>query len=223
MGKRVLLGVTGGISAYKSVDIVRGLFSLGHQVVVVMTSNATRFVQPRCFFGVPVHCDMWNDHTPLYNQDSLLSTDIVHVDLASWAEVFVVAPATANVIGKFAHGIADDLISTFHLALPECVTKIMYPAMNTRMFEHPAVQQNMKVLRFRGWDIQRPDTGQLACGATGVGKLPNPRKIVEYVGSVLGDKATVQIGNPLFRKPCRWENLADFIGLSIANILPFER
>lgn len=185
MGKNIVLGVTGGVSAYKAPDIVNGLLASGHDVLVAMTLNGTRFISPRCFKVRSVY-DMWN-----------CGMDIPHIELATWADVFVVAPATANIIGKFANGIADDLLSTNHLALSEYVIKIMYPTMNTRMLEHPAVQYNLRVLAYRGWDIQNPDFGMLQCGVQGEGKMPNPRDIVGHVNKLAnGEKDE---GKPMFR------------------------
>ena len=210
MEKKIILGVTGGIAAYKSVDIASGLKSCGCAVKVVMTKNATRFVNPRCFI-VPTFWDMWIRESAF--ADNLDN----HIEIALWADAFVVSPATANVVGKFANGIADDLLSTIHLALPDRVEKIMYPAMNTRMFNHPAVQRNLKTLRFRGWNIQCPDTGKLACGETGIGKLPKPRKIVRDVCSFI-DESLSPMGKSMFRKPLPGESLTSFIEDELARI-----
>ena len=183
---KIVLGVTGCIAAYKAPSIVSGLLATGNEVVVVMTQNATRFIDPRCF-KVKTLWGMWERE----------SGDIPHIELANWAEAFVVAPATANIIGKFANGIADDLLSTNHLALSETVVKIIYPAMNTNMLVHPAVQQNMKTLFSRGWDVQAPEFGMLQCGVEGEGKLAKERSIVEHVNEYLKNNDPT-LGSPLF-------------------------
>jgi phosphopantothenoylcysteine decarboxylase/phosphopantothenate--cysteine ligase len=123
--------------------------------------------------------------------------NIPHIELATWADAFVIVPATANIIGKFANGIADDLLSTNHLALPETVVKIIYPTMNTRMLTHPAVQQNMKTLFSRGWDVQAPLFGMLQCGVEGDGKLAKERDIVSHVNEYL-ETNNPELGRPMF-------------------------
>lgn len=172
-GKNVLLGVTGGIGAYKSAHLVREFQREGAQVSVVMTESATRFISPltmETLSGYPVGLDMFS----LTEERA-----IGHIDRAGWADVFVVAPATANFLGKAAGGIADDLLTTITLAVT-CPVFIA-PAMNSRMWAHPAVTKNLEVMIQRGAHIVSPAVGELACGEEGPGRLAEPGHIVEKV------------------------------------------
>jgi len=161
-GKNVLLGVTGGIAAYKAVDLASRMRAAGADVRVVMTQNATKFVAPLTFATIsrhPVGLDTFDESR----------WEPEHTALADESDLFVVAPATANILAKFAHGIADDLLTTLYLAI-RCPT-LVAPAMNAFMYEHPAVQHNLRLLRERGVVISGPDYGMLACGYEGFGRL----------------------------------------------------
>ncbi len=174
-GKKILLGVTGGIGAYKAAFLVRELLKAGAQVSVVMTSSATQFITPltmETLSGRPVGLDMFS----LTEERT-----IGHIDRAGWADLFLVAPATANFIGKAANGIADDLLTTISLAVT-CPT-VLAPAMNSRMWAHPAVQKNLATLVERGAVIVPPGVGELACGEEGPGRLADPEEILEMVAS----------------------------------------
>lgn len=172
-GKKIVLGVTGGIAVYKAVDLVSRLRKQGAEVRVVMTDHAKEFVTPLTFkeiSGNKVAVSMWES-----NQEF----NVEHIALANWADVFIVAPATANIIAKMACGIADDLLSTTLLASQAPI--IVCPAMNTGMYNHPATQENLGKLQSRGVTIMPPAVGMLACGVSGPGRLPEPQQIVEFV------------------------------------------
>ncbi len=178
--KSAVVGVCGGIAAYKSVELVRLLKKLGMQVRVIQTRNATRFVGPITFealTGLPVFEDLFSGSD---------REAIRHIDWARSADVIVVAPATANIIGKLAGGIADDALSTFLLAAA-CPTLIC-PSMNSQMYLHPAVQENLHTLRRFGYTIVEPEAGELACGTSGPGRLPEPADILEEVVAALSPK-----------------------------------
>ena len=166
----IALGVTGGISAYKAVEVCRGLQQHGHDVVAVMTRSAERFIGPVTFEAItrrPVITSQWTPGT---------NADIEHVVIADAISLLVVAPCTANVIGKFAHGIADDFLSSLYLATrAPC---LLAPAMNSNMLSHPAVQQNLEALTERGVHVVDPGDGYLACGWVGKGRLADPADIV---------------------------------------------
>ncbi len=179
-GKKVLLGVTGGIGAYKAANLVRDLQREGAQVSVVMTESATRFISPltmETLSGHPVGLDMFS----LTEERT-----IGHIDRAGWADVFVVAPATANYLGKAAAGIADDLLTTITLAVTCPV--VIAPAMNSRMWAHPAVTQNLQSLVKRGAHVVPPGEGELACGEEGPGRLAEPERILEEIIACLSIK-----------------------------------
>lgn len=172
-GKNVVVGVCGGIAVYKVVDVVSRLKKLGADVDVIMTENATRFVSPITFRSIshnPVACDMFEEPK---------SWDIRHISLAEKADIILVAPATANIIGKLANGIADDMLSTTVMAAKAPV--LIVPAMNTNMFENPVVQNNLTRLESLGYHIMEPGTGLMACGTSGKGRLPEPEEIVREV------------------------------------------
>lgn len=172
-GKKIVLGVTGGIAVYKAVDLVSRLRKQGAEVRVIMTDHAQQFVTPLTFkeiSGNKVAVSMW---------DSNQEFNVEHIALANWADVFVVAPATANIIAKMACGIADDLLSTTLLAAQAPI--IVCPAMNTGMYENNATQENMVKLQQWGVTIMPPAVGMLACGVAGPGRLPEPQQIVEFI------------------------------------------
>lgn len=172
-GKTVLLGVSGGIAAYKAAALASALVKQHASVEVVMTENATEFITPLTFeqlTGRRVMVDTF---------DRNFSHQVEHIALAERTDLVIVAPATANVCAKFAHGLADDMLTTTVLAC-RC-PKLIAPAMNTNMFENPVTQDNLKLLEHYGWEIIPPASGRLACGAVGKGKLPEPEVLLEYV------------------------------------------
>ncbi len=176
-GKRVVLGVTGGIACYKALDVVSGLKKQGADVRVVMTKNAAEFVAPLSFetlSGNEVALDMFAPKKEY---------DVRHISLAQSADVMVVAPASANAIAKFANGIADDMLSTVFLACKS--EKLICPAMNTGMYEDSATIQNIRVLKERGVKFVEPDCGRLACGDIGKGKLASPSDIIDAITDIL--------------------------------------
>ncbi len=176
-GKKIVLGVTGGIAAYKACDVASKLVKLGAEVNVIMTKAACEFVAPLTFktiTGNKVHTDLFDK-----NEEG-----VPHIDLAQEADLFLVAPATANFIGKAANGIGDDFLTTTILAASNKKI-IISPAMNCHMYENTVVQENLAKLTGRGFVIIKPDSGRLACGDIGVGKLPSPDAIVEIVVSNL--------------------------------------
>jgi phosphopantothenoylcysteine decarboxylase/phosphopantothenate--cysteine ligase len=178
---RVTVCVTGGIAAYKSAELVRALKRQALEVHVVMTEAACKFVQPLTFAALTGHkviTGLWEETGNTYD------AAIEHISEAQWADAVVVAPATANILAKFAHGIADDFISTLYLATQAPV--LVAPAMNTNMWEHPATQANLDILRQRGVRIIEPGTGELACGTVGVGRMAEPEAIAEAVLNALG-------------------------------------
>jgi phosphopantothenoylcysteine decarboxylase/phosphopantothenate--cysteine ligase len=176
----VVLGVTGCIGAYKACEVLRELQRRGQDVHVVMTAAATRFVTPMTFEAL--------SHHPVFHDQFALGEngDIRHVSLADDADLLLVAPATASIVGKFARGIADDALSTLYLATRAPV--LVAPAMNVNMFGHPAVGENLSVLRSRGVGVVEPGSGYLACGWLGKGRLAEPGEIVDAAMAVLGRK-----------------------------------
>jgi phosphopantothenoylcysteine decarboxylase/phosphopantothenate--cysteine ligase len=176
----IVLGVTGGIACYKAVELVRLLVKADYRVQVIMTRGAVEFVTPLTFqtlSGNPVATETFN-----LTQES----EIGHINLADSADIFVVAPATANVIGKVANGIADDLLTTVLMATQAPV--LIAPAMNIHMYENPILQENLRKLRRVGYHLMEPADGFLACGYEGKGRLPDPEKIVEAIESLLKKK-----------------------------------
>ena len=173
----IALGVTGSIAAYKSVEVARGLLKNGHEVTVVMTAAAQRFVGALTFEAITrrrVVTDQFAEG---------LNASIEHVALASGIDVLVVAPATANIIGKFAVGMADDFLTSLHLATHAPI--VLAPAMNTNMLQHAAVQANLGVLKARGAHVVDPEAGELACGWSGPGRLAEPDTIVAATEAAL--------------------------------------
>lgn len=174
-GKKIVLGVTGGIAVYKAVDLVSRLRKQSCEVRVVMTEHAQQFVTPLTFkeiSGNAVATSMWNS-----NQEF----NVEHIALANWADAFLVAPATANILAKMTYGIADDLLSTTLLAAQAPI--VVCPAMNTGMYLNAATQENIAKLQSRGITVMPPASGHLACGTSGPGRLPEPQQIVEFMSS----------------------------------------
>lgn len=172
-GKTVVLGITGSIAAYKMANVASTLIKRGADVHVIMTENATKFIHPITF-------ETLTNHKCLVETfDRNFQFHVAHVSLAKQADVMLVAPASANVIGKMAHGIADDMLTTTVLA---CKAPILVaPAMNTNMLENAIVQENIEYLRQHGMTIIQPDAGRLACGDTGSGKLAKEETLIEYI------------------------------------------
>ena len=172
-GKHIIVGVSAGIAAYKAIEVVSRLRKAGAEVKVVMTKNATHIATPMTFgeiSGHPVAVDMWEE---------IHDWNVEHIALATWADAYIVVPATANVIGKIRAGIADDMLTTTIMATS--APKFLCPAMNTEMFNNPIVQRNLEDLGSFGYHIMEPDAGWLACGVTGVGRLPSPENIVAWL------------------------------------------
>ena len=179
-GKNIVLGVTGGIAIYKAVDLVSKLRKQGAEVRVVMTEHATKFVSPLLFSEISGHkcaVSMWDGRDEF---------NVEHIALANWGDLFLVAPATANILAKMACGLADDLLSTVLLAAP--CPKIVCPAMNTGMYENAATQDNLKVLTGRGITVMKPVSGELACGTSGAGRLPEVPDIIAYLEHFLAQR-----------------------------------
>ena len=172
-GKTVLLGVTGGIAAYKIANLASALVKLHADVNVIMTQNATNFINPITFESLT------GNKCIVDTFDRNFKFKVEHIALAELADVFMVAPASANVIGKIANGIADDMLTTTFMACKK--KKILAPAMNTNMYENPIVQDNIKKLKGYGMEIIEPATGYLACGTIGAGKLPDEKILLEYI------------------------------------------
>ena len=172
-GKTVVLGVTGSIAAYKIANLASALVKLHADVHVIMTQNATNFINPITFETLT------NNKCLVDTFDRNFQFNVEHVSLAKKADVFMVAPASANVIGKIANGIADDMLTTTIMAC-KC-KKFISPAMNTNMFENPIVQDNLKKLAGYGYEIIDPACGYLACGDTGAGKMPEPETLLSYI------------------------------------------
>ena len=171
---KILVGISGGISAYKSADLILGLQKTGHEVRVVMTDNAKEFITPLTLTTLSKHVvmsDMWDDK---------YKSDVEHIEVAKWANAFIVYPATANIIAKFANGIADDTLSTVYLALPKSVRKFVFPAMNTNMLNHIATCRNISTIARDGINVAETRRTVLACGDEGEGGLMKPRAAVKW-------------------------------------------
>jgi phosphopantothenoylcysteine decarboxylase/phosphopantothenate--cysteine ligase len=181
---RVTVGVAGGIAAYKAAELVRELQRQALEVHVVMTEAATKFVQPLTFAALSGHKVI----TGLWDQagtaEGAYDSSIEHIGEAQWTAALVVAPATANILAKFAHGISDDFLTTMYLATNAPV--LVAPAMNVNMWEHPATQANLETLRQRGVRVIEPGTGELACGMVGAGRMAEPEAIADAVLNALG-------------------------------------
>ncbi|MGI5893321.1 MAG: bifunctional phosphopantothenoylcysteine decarboxylase/phosphopantothenate--cysteine ligase CoaBC [Candidatus Merdivicinus sp.] len=192
-GKTVLLGVSGGIAAYKIANLASMLKKAHADVYVLMTENATNFITPITFESLT------GNKCVVDTFDRNFQFNIQHVSLAKKADIVLVAPATANVIAKMAHGLADDMLTTTVLAC-QC-PKIVAPAMNTRMYENPITQDNMKILEKYGFTVIKPAIGHLACGDTGAGKMPEAEELFDYIlqeiqfrKDLLGKKVLVTAG-----------------------------
>lgn len=191
---KIAVYMTGGIALYKGIEVIRSLERDGHQVRVAMTESATKLVTPSTLHALthhPVLTSLWNDN----------NSPVPHIELADWSDYAIVLPATANIIGKMAHGIADDAVSTTILAT--AVPKIVVPAMNTNMWNNPAVQRNVAQLRQDGVTVLEPAVGMLAEGYRGKGRLPEPSEIISQLrsiingsirGSLLGKKVLITAG-----------------------------
>ena len=171
--KTILLGVTGGIAAYKSAYLASALTKLHANVEVIMTEHATRFIAPLTFEQLTGRRCMVDTF------DRNFSHQVEHIALADRADLVLIAPATANVCAKLAHGLADDMLTTTVLACT--CPKLIAPAMNTHMFENPVTQDNLDILRRYGWEVIAPGSGHLACGAVGPGRMPEPQDLVEHI------------------------------------------
>ena len=188
-GKSILLGISGGIAAYKSAELVRALRAEGCGVQAVMTRAATRFITPltlASLTGNRVITDLFSDAS----DEETLHSAIAHIDAAQQSDLLLVAPATADILAKFALGLADDFLSTAHLAFEGPL--VLAPAMNTVMWEHPATRDNLMALRARGARIVEPSVGELACGTVGAGRLADPELIVDTVREALRGSAELQ-------------------------------
>ncbi len=179
--KNILLGVTGGIAAYKVVDLASKLTSGGAKVKTIMTQNACRFVGPLSFeaiTGNPVFTSMWNPPD---------EHKIGHIALVDWADIIVIAPASANIIAKIANGICDDLLSTTLCASWTLISQgrgLLAPAMNNKMWENPIVQKNVDTLKKMGFQLIGPAEGRLACGTSGPGRMSEPMEILEEIRNI---------------------------------------
>ncbi|HEX4286574.1 MAG TPA: bifunctional phosphopantothenoylcysteine decarboxylase/phosphopantothenate--cysteine ligase CoaBC [Terracidiphilus sp.] len=181
---RVTVGVSGGIAAYKAAELVRALQKMAVEVHVVMTESATRFVQPLTFAALTGHrviTGLWDE---VDSEEGSDDSSIEHIGEAQWTEALIVAPATANILAKFVHGIADNFLTTMYLATQAPV--LVAPAMNVNMWNHPATQANVDVLRERGVRVIEPGTGDLACGMVGTGRMAEPAAIADVVLGALG-------------------------------------
>lgn len=195
MVKKVILGVTGGIASYKAVELARLFMQSGAEVQVVMTDAAVKFVAPLTFqtiTGQPVYMEMFARQS---------GEKVRHVELTDEADVLVVAPATANTIGKMACGIADNLLTTVYLAA-QC-PRVIVPSMNVNMYNHRAVQENLGRLRDDGCSVMEPDTGELACGVYGRGRMPEPHDIFKFVRAALAPKDFAGIKSLVTAGPTR--------------------
>jgi phosphopantothenoylcysteine decarboxylase/phosphopantothenate--cysteine ligase len=178
-GKRVIVGVTGGIAAYKAAELVRGFVRDGAEVRVAMTRHATEFVTPLTFEALSGHRVVWEQFDPA-------NEAMDHITWGQETDLVVIAPATADFVARMAAGMADDFLSTMLIAATAPV--LVCPSMNERMFEHPAVQHNLDTLRSRGVHVMAPGSGDLACGTHGPGRLPEPAEILEQARILLAPK-----------------------------------
>ena len=215
MGKHIVIGISGGIAAYKTLTLIRLFKKNGYEVRVTATRNALQFVTPLTIETLSenrLYTDMF---------DTNRTMEVEHISMAEWADALVVAPATANIIAKFAHGIADDTLSTLFLAVKKNV--FIAPAMNTNMYENPAVQQNIGILRERGCLILTPNEGFLACGTTGSGRMQEPEEIFEAVDESLEDDLSLQGKNVMITAGPTYEPIdpVRFIGNHSSGLMGF--
>ena len=183
--KNILLGITGGIAAYKSASFARLLIKNGYDVRVIMTASAQAFITPltlQALTGNPVHIDLLDETAEL---------GMGHIELAKWADLLIIAPATANTIAKLAMGIADDLLTTVCLATAAPI--LVAPAMNQQMWQHPSVKLNLQTLTDYDYEIIQPASGEQACGDIGEGRLPEPEQLLEYVQYFIARQVTPQV------------------------------
>ena len=183
--KNILLGITGGIAAYKSASFARLLIKNGYDVRVIMTASAQAFITPltlQALTGNPVHIDLLDETAEL---------GMGHIELAKWADLLIIAPATANTIAKLAMGIADDLLTTVCLATTAPI--LLAPAMNQQMWQHPSVKLNLQTLTDYDYEIIHPASGEQACGDIGEGRLPEPEQLLEYVQYFIARQVTPQV------------------------------
>jgi phosphopantothenoylcysteine decarboxylase/phosphopantothenate--cysteine ligase len=186
---RIALGVGGGIAAYKSAELARLFMQRGHEVQAILTRSAQEFITPLTFAtltGRKTITDLFSDSSP----EATLSSAVEHIGVAQESDLLVVAPATANLLAHFAHGLADDFLTTMYLAFTGPV--VLAPAMNTNMWEHAATQNNVAVLRERGHYIVAPGDGFLACGMVGAGRLADPIEIADAVDRMIGAKQDME-------------------------------
>jgi phosphopantothenoylcysteine decarboxylase len=176
--KTIILGVTGSIAAYKAADIVSGLTKLNHRVHVVMTQAATRFITPLTLQTLSKN----EVFTHVFQESS--PKEVMHITLAQNADLLLIAPATANIIGKLAYGIADDMLTSLYLAVKD-IPLLIAPAMNVRMYENPVVTENLETLVKRGFTIIEPRESMLACGYIGKGALAEVSSIIDSVQRIL--------------------------------------
>lgn len=189
----ILIAVSGGIAAYKAADVVSALMKRGYEVKVMMTEHATEFITPLALKAL-CHNDVYTTEFDPANPDP-----IAHIGLAGWADVLCVAPATANVIAKAVHGLADDLVTSTFLACT--CPKILCPAMNTHMLENPVTQANLQKAAELGWRIVEPDSGRLACQTSGKGRLPDKEVIIDAIENALADNPDVPYQDILPQNP----------------------
>ena len=183
--KNILLGITGGVAAYKSASFARLLIKSGYDVRVIMTASAQAFITPltlQALTGNQVHIDLLDETAEL---------GMGHIELAKWADLLIIAPATANTIAKLAMGIADDLLTTVCLATTAPI--LVAPAMNQQMWQHPSVKLNLQTLTDYDYEIIQPDSGEQACGDIGEGRLPEPEQLLEYVQYFIARQITPQV------------------------------
>ena len=178
----ILIAVTGSIASYKAADLVSSLKKQGHQVTVLMTEAARELIQPltlQVLSQNPVHLDVMQEPAP---------EQVNHIELGKKADLFIVVPATANTIAKLAHGFADNMVTSTALALPQNIPKLLAPAMNTKMYDHPATQTNLKTLETYGYKLISPKESLLACGDYGRGALADLDIILERIKETLNEK-----------------------------------
>jgi phosphopantothenoylcysteine decarboxylase/phosphopantothenate--cysteine ligase len=179
----VLLGIGASVAIHKSCDLASQLSQSGHKVRAILTAKAAKLVNPQLFealTGEPAYTDE-------FGETRKASMD--HIDLAKWGQVLVVAPCTADLLARFALGMADDLVATVALALPSDRPRLLCPAMNPQMLASPAVRRNLETLQGDGWTVMAPETGRMACGDEGAGRLPEPETIAAWVGKVAAIRA----------------------------------